>query len=334
MRKPRKKVIDRDCYYHCYSRTPGRKDDEVFSASDRAEGMRLLEELSRYYLVEVISAAWMFNDMYIVCFAPAEIPELAQVQDRHNAFWEEWNKQYPPSIHKPLLDFAEDPDACKDAAADMIDVSHFMRVLRQRFSMYYNKTHQRCGALWDGRFRSTVLDIKQAVWNCVKYVELSPVRLCQVDEPADYPFSTWGSLRGMGRHLFRGNFARHMRASVSWTDASDWGDDFVIDEFRRDLAKTMVSERRAQAEEAAKKSEREEERKDGKRAPRKDSMQLKFLSKTRHWTDGDIIGSKEFVREMACLFEDPTRTMKKHLSRGRPAEGGTLYCFKRLQVDK
>ena len=39
-----------------------------------------------------------------------------------------------------------------------------------------------------------------------------------------------------------------------------------------------------------------------KKAKRGETMPVRFLRRTRHWTDGGIIGSKEFIQKTACYF--------------------------------
>jgi hypothetical protein len=66
-----------------------------------------------------------------------------------------------------------------------------------------------------------------------------------------------------------------------------------------------------------------------------DSMPVRFLRRTRYWADGAIIGSKGFVQEVSCMFEDPenhARLLKKKLSQGKTPGGQTLICFKRLRT--
>jgi len=332
MRLARKKRVGEDCYYHAYNRLAGRKDEHPFTDADREHGMKLLLDLSRYYLIEVISAAWMGNHWHVVCFAPCELPTLKEIEERHNRFWEPKNKLVPPTLRKPLLDAERDPEGCELAGRNMIDLSHFMGVFGQRYTIYYNKAHERRGALWADRFKSTILDQRQAVWNCVKYVELNPVRAGLVEDPADYRFSTWGWFNGSGKHMFGENFVRHLRQSMCWVDTAGWSDDEIVREFRGDLARTITSEQLEAADVAGPEAE-EIVQEAVEKAKRGESMPVRFLRRTRHWVDGGIIGSKAFVRDVGCEFGDRTRIMKKRLSRGSTAEGGVLYCFKRLQTE-
>jgi len=66
-----------------------------------------------------------------------------------------------------------------------------MKVLGQRYAQYFNRTYQRTGALWDGRYRSCPVQEEQYLMNCQRYIELNPVRAGMVKHPADYRWSSY-----------------------------------------------------------------------------------------------------------------------------------------------
>lgn len=69
--------------------------------------------------------------------------------------------------------------------------SRLMQALGARYVGYVNRTYGRTGALWDGRFRSTVPDSDRHFLACSRYIELNPVRAGLVSDPADYPWSSF-----------------------------------------------------------------------------------------------------------------------------------------------
>ena len=178
----------------------------------------------------------------------------------------------------------------------MVDISEFMRLFQQRYTRYINRVHHRRGSLWGDRFKSTILEgSKEALWNGVKYVELNPVRAGIVADPADYRFCTWGRYSGSGNHPFHANFCKHMRAVAEQHSGESMNDEQVIAEFRGELARIRAWESdrdgkldakgRTKAEVATRKAR-----------TKGDSMPVRFLRRTRYWTDGAIIGSKAFVQ--------------------------------------
>ena len=70
-------------------------------------------------------------------------------------------------------------------------VSKMMQLVGQRYVRYFNDTHQRTGTLWEGRFRSCVVDAENYLLTCQRYIELNPVRAGMVDSPADYKWSSY-----------------------------------------------------------------------------------------------------------------------------------------------
>jgi len=45
--------------------------------------------------------------------------------------------------------------------------------------------------LWEGRYKSTVVDSDDYALICYRYIELNPVRARMVEEPVDYPWSSY-----------------------------------------------------------------------------------------------------------------------------------------------
>jgi len=54
-----------------------------------------------------------------------------------------------------------------------------------------HKRHGRTGTLWEGRFRSSVVDSEPYLLTCQQYIELNPVRAGMVGHPADYAWSSY-----------------------------------------------------------------------------------------------------------------------------------------------
>jgi len=69
-------------------------------------------------------------------------------------------------------------------------VSQFMKDVTQRYTQRFNRKYKRTGSLWEGRFRSSVVDAGHAM-RCQRYIELNPVRAGMVPHPAFYPWSSY-----------------------------------------------------------------------------------------------------------------------------------------------
>ena len=61
-----------------------------------------------------------------------------------------------------------------------------MKHLGQRYVQYINRTYQRSGTLWEGRFRSCLVQNSGYLLSCYRYIGLNPVRAGMVTHPAEY----------------------------------------------------------------------------------------------------------------------------------------------------
>ncbi len=66
-----------------------------------------------------------------------------------------------------------------------------MKALGQRYVQYINRTHGRSGTLWEGRFRSCLVQDEIYLLTCQRYIELNPVRAGMVTHPAEYRWSSY-----------------------------------------------------------------------------------------------------------------------------------------------
>jgi len=66
-----------------------------------------------------------------------------------------------------------------------------MKLLGQRYVQYVNRVYQRSGTLWEGRFRSCLVQEEDYLLGCQRYIELNPVRANMVAHPAEYRWSSY-----------------------------------------------------------------------------------------------------------------------------------------------
>lgn len=60
----------------------------------------------------------------------------------------------------------------------------------RRYVRTVNEAHGRTGTLWEGRFKSNLVDSETYFLTCHRYIELNPVRAGIVADPSDYPWSS------------------------------------------------------------------------------------------------------------------------------------------------
>lgn len=63
--------------------------------------------------------------------------------------------------------------------------------LGRRYVSYFNYLYSRTGTLWEGRFRSSLVETDRYLLACYRYVEMNPVRAGMVRAPADFPWSSY-----------------------------------------------------------------------------------------------------------------------------------------------
>jgi len=61
----------------------------------------------------------------------------------------------------------------------------------QRYVPYFNRRYGRTGTLWEGRFKSCLVDSARYVLGCYRYIELNPIEAGMVAAPASYPWSSY-----------------------------------------------------------------------------------------------------------------------------------------------
>ena len=66
-----------------------------------------------------------------------------------------------------------------------------MQYINGNFAKAYNREHNKTGRFWGGRFHSTVIDSDTQLLNCIIYAELNMVRNKFVDDPANWPWSSY-----------------------------------------------------------------------------------------------------------------------------------------------
>lgn len=69
-------------------------------------------------------------------------------------------------------------------------VARLMQALGRRYVRYINDRYRRTGTLWEGRYKSSLVDRDTYLLHCYRYIELNPVRARMCADPADYPWSS------------------------------------------------------------------------------------------------------------------------------------------------
>ena len=233
----------------------------------------------------------------------------------------------------------------------MHDLSWFMKSLLERFTKWFNGRHSRSGTLWEDRFKSVIVESGVAARTIAAYIDLNPVRAGMVNDPAEYRWSGYGEAIGGGK---KGNGKKSregiVRACMSHKgagfEAEKWKEVSRI--YRRAMGMAL-GRKPSQTQDLETQDTRKEGRSAGmndaeyleagadRRQPLPELSMAKMLRcRVRYFTDGAVIGSKEFVNEaFAGARERFTERRKDGARRMRgsgAAAAGVLWSARDLRV--
>ena len=205
MRAPRAKPTDRPVLFHCTSRltheTPflDRLEKEFFR--------RRMRKLARSCHMPLINYSVMGNHFHILCRPPRRVRlSDTQILAKLRAYYGPRSPQY--RLFQELL--GQGPSTLREQLraqylARMGDVSVYMKELKEGFSRWYNRRHQRQGTLWAKRFDSvTIQDTTRARMVVSAYIDLNCVRAGLVADPKAYRFCGYAEALSGGREARRG----------------------------------------------------------------------------------------------------------------------------------
>lgn len=108
----------------------------------------------------------------------------------------EYAQEFEVSIHTWVLMTNHVHLLC--TPSDSHGISLMMQSLGRRYVMYFNRRYQRTGTLWEGRFRSCLVQEETYLMHLYHYIELNPLRAGMVQDPAEYSWSGY-QCNGLGR---------------------------------------------------------------------------------------------------------------------------------------
>jgi putative transposase len=100
-----------------------------------------------------------------------------------------YSKKYKVSVHAWVLMTNHVHLLCTPSSVN--GISQMMQSLGRMYVTYFNRSYKRTGTLWEGRFKSCLVQEETYLMQVYRYIEMNPVRACMVDEPADYFWSSY-----------------------------------------------------------------------------------------------------------------------------------------------
>ena len=75
-------------------------------------------------------------------------------------------------------------------------LAQMMQAVGRRYVRYFNGRQQRTGTLWEGRFKSSLIQSERYLLACMAYIDLNPVRAGMLQQPGDYRWSSYAHHTG------------------------------------------------------------------------------------------------------------------------------------------
>ena len=211
-------------FHHCVSRVVDR--NFVFGVHERDVFRKVLRQVERFSGVRVITWTILSNHFHVLLEvppAPAEEPSDGEIIARCRALYSR------RAMELIEWEFAE--AARRDGSASrglrqrylvrMWNLSEFMKTLKQKFTTWFNRHHNRVGTLWEARFKSVLVE---GSWNCLlkvaAYVDLNAVRAGLVVDPKDYRWCGYGEAVAGDQRARKGLAAalEDVGATATWRD--------------------------------------------------------------------------------------------------------------------
>jgi putative transposase len=345
---PWKDSLEKPVIYHCISRVVDRRF--VFENAEREHFRMFMRMQENFSGCRVLSYCIMSNHFHLLLEVPP-MPEGGISDEvllrRLSATSSE---SFVSSVEKEL---AEARGQQRDEWAREIharftyrmhDLSEFMKTLLQRFTRWFNRTHQRSGTLWEERYKSVIVESGVAARTMAAYIDLNPVRAGMISDPAEYRWSSYGEAvsggpKGNGKKAREGLVRACMSDSGVGFEAERWRDVSRI--YRRAMG--FALERKHGNAVVAKKgiprtmnsAEAFAAKENGTALP---DLKLAAMlrCRVRYFTDGAMIGSKEFVNEAFAAARDRFTNRRKDGARKMKGNGaaaaGVLWSVRDLRV--
>ena len=276
-RIPRLLVKGEDTIYHIVSRTvlPG----YVLGDVEKDYLLGLINNLSEVFFVDVFGFCIMGNHFHLLIkMKCGENYDNGEVKRRVSLF--------------SKCDIGVVTDGQVPIFKEKFsNLSEFMKELKQRFSRYYNKLHERRGYFWGDRFKSVIVERGDTLINCLAYIDLNAIRAGLAGIPEDYRWSS------MGYHTQTANKGAFLSTDFGLSSYGEMSEAERLTDYREFLYEKGAIEtvKGMSINAIVIKKER------GKDYKLTSVDRLRF--RTRYFADSGIIGTKGFVSHYYEIFK-------------------------------
>ena len=322
MRTRRVKAEGVGAVYHCVSRIVG--GDFLLEGEREKEVLRnQIWKVADFCGVDVLTYCVMSNHVHVLVRTPdpkslERLPNSELVRRARRIYSKEKAGFYEQGLADP--DEKARGRFREQLVSRMGDVSQYMKELKQRFSIWYNRSHRRVGTLWAERFKSVLIeDEPMALSTVAAYIDLNPVRAGIVGDPADYRFSGYAEAMGGFRPARRG-------VSLLFGGRGSWAASISL--YRVVIfgkGQSFDADRPGRSVDAAK---AERVMNEGGKVSREEALRCRV----RYFTDGAVLGSRAFIQSYFEANRDRFGERRRDGPRAlRGADWGGLSCVRDLR---
>ncbi|MBK1856469.1 transposase [Verrucomicrobiaceae bacterium 5K15] len=215
--------------YHCISRVVDRQF--ILGRVEKDMFVQIMRQYETFCGVRVLSYCIMSNHFHLLVEVPPKKKGEAIVMDDTEflrCIKPLYSKAYYIGIEQMLERFRADgaDNAAEELKAKytcrMHDLSEFMKGLKQKFTQWYNGAKARCGTLWEGRFKSVLVEDGYAARIMCAYIDLNPVRAGMVAKPEDYKWCSYAeAMQPKGNQKARGGICRVLVGADAFDQQAD-----------------------------------------------------------------------------------------------------------------
>ena len=281
------KVSGAAAVYHCMTRTVN--GEMLFE--DRAKEVlrKMLWQVAEFCGAEILTYCVMTNHFHVLLRIPEpSILSDAELIRRYKVLYPKATKFQSASakiLESRLAGGGSDAaEIRRKLLARMADVSEYMKTVKQRFSVWYNRNHGRFGTLWADRFKSVLVEGQgNPLQTMAAYIDLNPVRAGIVEDPKDYRFCGYAE-------AVAGVVVAKRGLTAVWSDHGARRSDAALRAHRSLIFGKRASEP-GLTEMTRQRALQVLDHDDGY-LPKA----VMLRCRVRYFTDGAILGSAEFVR--------------------------------------
>lgn len=310
---PWKDSAEKPAIYHCISRVVDRR--LIFGPAERERFRAIMRMQENFSGCRILSYCLMSNHIHLLLEVPpmpvGGIPDV-ELLKRLSAIQTE---AFVAVVAKELSNARKVGNEALVAEIHarftyrMHDLSEFMKTVLQRFTRWFNRTHNRTGTLWEERYKSVIVESGVAARTMAAYIDLNPVRAGMVADPAEYRWSSYGEAvgggpRGNGKKAREGLVRACMSHQGAGFEAEKWKE--ISRVYRRTMGLALGrTSGNAAIESTVKKgtarpqmntAEALEAETNGTVLPDLNIASM-LRCRVRYFSDGAVIGGKAFVNE-------------------------------------